>query len=508
MPRKFLFLLLFCLAMSLMVPYSLAVGVVPLTVELSGKPGDTMNFNVKLNPGGQTEKLKLSLEKIIQQPTGDLQYNPFEQGVAPATWIAIPATAVVSPGASAQIDGVVKVPLNTPGGTYLAMLKIAPEEPTRKGGFDVSIQYGVRIYIRIDSIGLRPRVQVTGLDLVKDEKGTPLIRAKIKNISPTDFLTTASATLRDSERKLIQRVELRPAYFWKNKISQTRLLPGGELAYIGPLTESLSPGEYELRLFYHYSETGQILQVKNVQIHTGDYVFAHPPKVLKLDQNELVFEGRPGVLSLKRLKMRNRLDKPVTVVFTPEEAAPDYPYSIFTNNFPTVRTDNPLAIAAGQTEVAIISVQIPKDAAVRGCYGSFNLQVYSTGDKPVLLDEIPVSLEAITIGNQTRAAEVLSIRGDREKNGYRFSAIIKNTGTIKLTPVVSLVLKDKANKSLGTLLPLKPEDQRQTSVLPGQTINMTAFLPNLESAAYQADVTVLEGDKVIKTILMPMDRKK
>ncbi|HBE80031.1 MAG TPA: hypothetical protein DDW65_19960, partial [Firmicutes bacterium] len=223
--------LLFCLAIGFMATNSLAVGVVPLTIELNGKPGDTMNFNVKLNPGAQTEKLKISLEKINQQLTGDLRYTPFEPGVPPATWITVPDSAVVSPGASTQIDGIVKVPLNAQGGTYLAMLRVAPEEPTKKGGFEISIQYGVRIYIRLDTIGLRPKVQVTGLELIKDEKGKPQIQAKVKNSSVLDFLTTASATLRDSERKLIQRVELRPAYFWKNKISEARLLPEGELAY-------------------------------------------------------------------------------------------------------------------------------------------------------------------------------------------------------------------------------------------------------------------------------------
>ncbi|HBF35854.1 MAG TPA: hypothetical protein DDW50_00860 [Firmicutes bacterium] len=506
--RKFLIFLLFSMVMSLLATYALAVGVVPLTVELNGKPGDTMNFNIKLNPGGQTEKLKLSLEKIIQQPTGDLQYSPFEQGGPPASWIAIPTTVGVSPGASSQIDGTVKVPLNAQGGTYLALLKVAPEEPTRKGAFDVSIQYGVRLYIRIESAGLRPRVQVTGLDLIKDEKGTPLIQARIKNISAADFLTTASATLRDSNQKLIQRVELRPTYFWRNKISQARLLPGGELNYIGPVTEPLSPGEYELRLFYHYSENGQLLQAKNIQIHAGDYVFASPPKALKLDQNELIFEARPGVLSLKGLKMQNRLDKPVKVVFIPEEVAPDYPYSIFANNSLTLRTGSPLTIGAGQTEVAIISVQIPREAPVRANYGSFNLQVYSAGDKPVLLDEIPLSLEAITVGNQTRTAEVLSISGDKEKSGYRILAVLKNTGTIKLTPVANLVLKDKANKSLGTLLSLKTDDAQQVALLPNQTMNLTAFLPKLDPATYQADVTVLEGDKVIQTVIMPIHLKK
>lgn len=490
------FKILFVITMLLVVSIAGAMGVQPLIIEMHPKPGDTVPFSISLiSTENISEQVKISLVKPSQLATGELSFKGADPTVFPELqWVKLNSeSALVMPGEKVEVTGTVKVPLNAKG-SHSVIVMLEPLTAKKMGSLELRVRYAARLDIEVDTPGLRPTVQVSDFEMVKGEKGEPVIKVKAENTSLLDFLTTANVTIRDNRnKKLIERVELRPQIGWQHDSSEMRMMHGCTLDYYGTPKEALTPGEYDLRLFYRFGNSGQILLSKTVNIKEGDFVYsAGKLRRVKITPEEVVFSGNPGTSSTKGIKFENRFNIPIKVVLQTQEIAMDYPFSLIKKTTIEFKNNQEFTLEPGRMAVSIMGVNFPKDASAQGYYGLLKVTVLSNDQTPAMLEEYLINLEAIVPGKHQISAELTGLSGDNDHQKYLLSAVVKNTGNIKISPYAELVLKDKDDK-LVAATKLVVEGIGVSSVIPTKLITLTGSVDSLKSGLYKAELKFFEG---------------
>ncbi len=473
-----------------------ALGVQPLVIEMKPKPGETVPFTINLIATETTsEQVKISLYQPLQLPTGELNFRePDLAGFPEAQWVKLNSvSALVMSDGKAEISGEVKVPLNAKG-SHNIIVMVEPVAAQKRGSMELRVKYAARLAIEVDTPGLRPAARVSDFEIAKGEKGEPMINIKAENTSLLDYLTTANVTIRDNRTKrLVERVELRPEIGWRYQNPEMRLMHGCVLHYYGVPQEALLPGEYDLRLFFQFGASGQVLLSKTLSIKEGDFVYpAAKLRRIKIAPEEVAFSGKPGTASTKGIRFENRADKPVKIVLQPQDIAPDYPFSLIKNTGIEFRSNQEFTLEPGRMAVSIMGVKFSKDAPAQGYYGLLKVTVLSNDSAPVVLEEYKINLEAVVPGKHQISAQLTDVSGDKDDQKYLLSAIVKNTGNVKISPHAELVLKDKDN-NLVAATKLAVEGTGAPSVIPGRLITLTGAVDSLKPGLYKAEVKFFEG---------------
>lgn len=490
-----LFLILFLIIGSSI----LASGVDPLLLNLSGKPGETLNFKVTIQPSDKPGDVQLSLHKIVQKPDGNFDYQPVDPGsYAPTGWVSFPSKVTVVPGKSTEIKGTIKLPNDAKGSDNHLLLMIEPENDIKKvDGLSLMVRYGVTLNVQVDKPGTRPAATITSFDMVKSQKGFATIQGNVKNTSLVDLQTYAYVTIRNVQKKLMEKIELLPYSYLESNVGDPVLYPDSELLYLGVVHQNLPPGAYEIRLFLRYGETGQLIQSKNINIQEGQYKFPEAMyKNIKIGPEELSFEGKPGQISIKALKFENKSDKPLIVQMVTSDIEPKYTYSVFNNTKFETKNGDKFVIKPKQMVVKIITVAFPKDAPIRGSYGNLKIQVYTEAEKPIFVEEQNIKVSANIVGEKKKQVEVKNLSGERNGENYIMSAVIKNTGNTAISPAITLLLKDDDNRTVANT-DLNCDGEENITILPDRMATVTATLTNIKPGKYQAEVKAVDGSAIL-----------
>ena len=476
-----------------------AIGINPLVIELSAKPGDTVPFTITIIPAEKPEVVTLFLAKFTQQPNGGLSFeevNP--SSYPPANWVSFPSKVNVGIE-KIPISGTIKVPLNAVGGTYNLALMMDSESPVKGKNLNVRIRFGVRFHLRVDWPGLRPSVQLDDFNIVKGEQGEPVIQTLVKNTSPIDFLFSATVTIRNNQKKLIERVEIKPKVSWEIKALETRMFPNGELLYVGNPKEALLPGDYELRLFYRYGTAGQIVKSKIINIKAGEYIYPKSKlKVVKISPTNLEFSGKPGTSSLKALKFENFFDKSLFITVETVDFSQGYNFSILKNTEVEIKGGKQFTLEPGRMYVDIISVKFPKDAPVHVNYGLIKINVYLNDPNPTLIEDSVILLSAAVPGDYKLSAEVTNLLNEFNGDKYLLAAVVKNNGNVKICPTATAFIKNEEGKEIDTVK-LAVEGDDNAFVYPDKVLTLTGFSEKLKSGKYYVVIKVNDGQKEIGT---------
>jgi hypothetical protein len=496
---KILLFIVGIVGFALLQSLSFAIGVEPMKLDFLVKPGDTVPFEINVIATGKSDETQLMVYQAIQKLDGRLDFLEAAPGSFPAlSWLTLPSQVSVKEKERAAVKGVIKVPLNAPGGTYSMAIIIEPQADQSKRRFmTFKIRYAVRVDIRVDRVGLRPLVKINQFEMVKGENGEPLIQVLAQNVSPMDFLSSATVTIRDSQKKLVEKVELKPQYSWDINNIDTRIYPGAELLYYGRPNVPLLPGQYELRLFYRYASAGQIMQTKLIGIKEGDFNYPKAKlKAVRISPLEIEFTGKPGTASIKAVKFENKYDKPVIITTEIVEISSNYPYSILNNTEVKLKDDKQFIMEPGRMHVSILSLKFPSNTIQEVNYGLLQIKVYTAEEKPTLLEDSTILLSSAIPGDHKRTAEATSLFGVPDGNNQLFSLMIKNTGNIKIVPVAEAVVTDQKGKLVDTIR-FAIEGEENAAVFPARVMTLTGSAKSFRPGKYNADIKIFDNGTVI-----------
>ena len=474
-----------------------AVGVRPLVIDLEMRPGETQDFELVLSPAAEEETIDIVLYEPVQLLSGGLNYQvPDRLTFSPLSWVTLDSDqVVVYPGSEAKVKGSVTVPFSV-GGSHTVILMVEPRIPPAEQGVSVQVRYAVRLNIRVDRPGLRQMADLEYFGIETTESGAPFVRALINNSSAWDYLVSGEVTIRDQERRLVERVVLKSPVAVTAGREATLLYPGAQVEFFGDITRPLNPGEYGLQVFFRYGDSGQILQRDVLTVDEGDFVFPGLDELGAFLVSPLTVEHelRAGVRKSQIFEFENLLGDPLRIELSLADVMPDYEYSAL--DWFELRGAQEFVLPARAKGRLAMTIAVPRDQADGGYYGRVQFRAFSTKTDE-LLSEILVPVGVVVgtdygLDARIRSVSTASIEGE----GTYFSIDLENSGDVSFLPVVEAVLTDEDGNYVRHLN-LRPAEEAGP-LLPLESLQLGTFGPDLEGGIYSLEIAVAQGGTVLK----------
>ncbi|HXK98279.1 MAG TPA: hypothetical protein PK828_10525 [Limnochordia bacterium] len=470
-------------------------GVRPLILDLDLTPGDRAEFEITLTPGAAEEIVDLSFYQPIQLLDGSLNYLPADPaGFPAANWITLERNQVrVIPGAETSVKGTVQVPFSA-GGTYVAVIMVEPQTPVAQQGITFRVRYAIRLNIRVNRPGLLTTCELTRFELVRGEDGQPVLKARLKNTSPWDYLVSGEITIRDDQRRLVERILIMAESLVGSNYTSVRLYPGYEVEMIGEITRKLTPGEYQLRGFFRYGDRGQIIHNEVIRVNEGDFNYpaADAIGVLTLEPQLIDLKLRPGKRRSQSIQIQSEVGDDAYIAVTLRDVRTEYPYSLL--NWIELRNTEVLLRARSSTRIPV-TLAVPRDAVPGSYHGNL---VFLTLDpetgKPVSEKVVPVSL---VIGDEFEyEVDVRSLAAKFiEGEGHWLSVDLYNSSNVMISPQITLVIFDKEGNYVHRAELNLPEGVDR--ILPLNSQQLETVIPKLENGIYSVELEIRSSGKQI-----------
>ncbi|SJZ32577.1 COG1470 family protein [Selenihalanaerobacter shriftii] len=470
----------------------LAVGVKPLVIDLSMQPGDIKEFTLNLTPSGSEELVKLSLYQPVQLTNGSLTYQKSDtESFLAAKWVELENDEVkIYPGQQQTVSGRVKVPFNA-GGSHTVVIMVEPQKTTqKKNGIRFMVRYAVRLNIRVDRPGLRSDAKLKDLKLTSGKEGEPIVKARLKNPSAWDYLVLGEATIRDSKRRLVERITLESKSSRKN--SQTRMHPGSKVDYLGEITKRLTSGEYTLRVFFRYGDHGQIIKSKQLDIKEGDFNFPGADEIgaFTVEPKKLNLKLKPGQRKSEIIRLNSEIGENTVVVVDGSEVESKYKYSAL--EWLKLRGRRQFTLRGRGKGRAILTTAVPRNVEDGSYHSNINLKAYDSETKKLLTKkQVPVS---IVVGkDHSYAVQARSLHTSSIKEGELLSLDLFNNGNIFCSPEAKMIIKDNEDKFVERVKLNLPEGTEE--ILPLKNQRITGIAKKLTPGKYTAEISIYQGKK-------------
>lgn len=478
-----------------------AVGVRPLVIDLSLGPGDTGQFALTLTPAGASERVQVRFYQPTQLITGDLTYQLADPSTFPAVgWIELNPREVDLPAdREVTLNGRVNVPFGARG-SHTVVLMVEPEVRAGPGAIGVQIRYAVRLNIRVTAVTQPPRVDIEDLQFQSGD-GKPVVRLRVKNPTGQDFMVQAEATIRDPNRRLVERIPLLTEVARRSGLTETRIYPGSLLEFSGPVTASIPPGQYELRAFVRYADRGQVSLARELTLQQA-LTPGGPPSVsqaLRVEPAQLIFRVPPGGLATQTLQVTNLSTQPVQVLAYAREVAPGYSRSVWP--LLRLRTTLPLRLGPGEQARLAVTAQSSREQGGGGYYGTMVLRSWPQDADPRSAPPLAevASVVAVLVGEPPAAALAageLTYRPPQQPGDDALLLFpVQNTGAIHVEPGGRLRLETEDGQSVGDFL-AAPEGGRAW-LFPGQTTLLITRVSPLKPGNYRVRVRVESGGRLV-----------
>ena len=484
-------------------PVSWAFGVRPLVIDLHMKPGDTRDFEIIFNPGNSDETVLLSLYQPVQLLSGNLAYQEPNPEIFPSVnWVKLGKQEIkVYPGEDSSVSGTVKVPFDA-GGSHTVVIMAEPKVAADQPGITLIVRYAIRLNIRVDRPGLRTQAELVDFNMHPGAEGEPVIAARVANTSAWDYLVSGEITLRDSEKRLVERIVLNSEAADRANLTQTRVYPGSEVEFTGMVTRRLNPGDYTLRCFLRYGEHGQIIQTKGITIAAGDYNFPGADEIgaFTVEPESIEMELKAGQQKSQVLQLTSEIQDPVILVVSGKDLQPEYLYSPLA--WVELRGSNQFELPGRGRSRVVLTVAIPKEVADASYNGSLVLGAYSPENGDLLSQRvIPIS---ILVGDDhLYAVELKSLEAEQVEEGHVLSLDIANTGNVDLKPHADLVISTETGEFTERAALMLAEGAKK--VIPLQRQQLVGIAQGLQPGLYRIMVTVYDGSREIQASEMLLE---
>lgn len=498
---SFLVLLLFLLGI-VHLPLAHAIGVQPMVLDFEGRPGEQYQFELTISPEFQQRIVYLSLFQPSQSLDGSVTFLEGDSEVyPPIAWVRLEKErVVVPPGEPTTVSGTISVPFGA-GGSYTVIVMVEPSVEDAEEGVTIIVRYAVRITINVERPGLRSDLKILDMDLVPDEEGKPLLTVRVKNPSNFRFPISGESTIRDENRRLVERVALKTPSAWESGLDSFAIYPETELLLVAPIKEPLYEGKFYLQNFLAYDTSKQVIKGQEFFIEEGQFtsLWEH---FLLVEPKEMESTVQLGAAATHILQMENRHKEALHIQIGAEDIVTDYDYSVFKHLELELRGESEFTLGPRQRDRNILLIRAPRDLKPGGYYGKLNVHVFSQDDEYLETHAIPMS---VLVGREwEKSAQVQSLAIEALDEEYLFSAVLLNSGNVHFSPRGTVELRDE-NEDLVNVIRLQmPEDAR--SLLPemrgfmAAAVNREHVLPG----TYLATVLVFDGEERVGLAEFPL----
>jgi len=465
-----------------------AAGVRPLVIEMDVRPGDVRDFEIALIPGSSEGMVDLTLYEPVQLLSGGLVYKlPENQAFSATSWVTLDNYTVrVYPDQESKVAGRVRVPFSA-SGSHTVIIMVEPRPPEMSSGITFQVRYAVRLSIRVERPGLRQTAELEEFSLEPGDNGQPIVRAVVKNTSAWDYLVEGEVTVRDAERRLVERITLVSPAASNAETQATRLYPGARVEFLGEVTKRLLPGEYSLRLYFRYGNQGQIVRNEVISISEGDFHFPNAERAgaFSLIPETIEYAAIAGERKSHVLEFVSEIADSVRIVAEPRSTDADYKYSSM--EWVQLRmAGNEFELPGRRRTRLGLTIAVPRDTADGSYHGNIVVQAYDLVTQELLAEKtVPIS---VFVGEKfDRTVELRAISyGSRE-----LVIDLYNAGNVVIHPQAEVMIRNSSGDFVGRAELTLPEGEK--GILPLRRQRLEGRTPFLEPDSYELEVTVRDG---------------
>ncbi|MGM0438348.1 MAG: hypothetical protein ACQEQD_08750 [Bacillota bacterium] len=477
-----------------------AIGVQPLVLDLEVSQGETQQFELKLSPEQNQSTAELNLYYPRQQLTGSLSYEEGNLDEHPVlNWLDLPDEVIVPPGEETSVDVQVSVPYGVEG-THTAIIMVEPKVEEAEKGITFQVRYAVRVNIHVDAPGLREEAEVKSFKLESTEENQPLIQTHIKNPSPLSYNAAGEVTIRDQNRRLIERVPIRSEHASQGGRDETTIYPGSEVIFSGKVTEPLAEGTYDLQLFLYYADGRQVIERKTIDV--GDeFIDYENLEYIEVKPEVIDEELRRGGAHTEALDIRNRLADPLNIKIAAQKNNSDYKHSLLNNFQIELRGGQEFELEGRRSKRPVLIVRAPREEIEDGgYYDTLQIGVFDP-ETEEQLEIRDVDLSFIVGEDYEYSGEIKTISTQRVEDEILFSTIVENTGDAHFSPRARIYLKKDGEIKYTLFTELAEEDDE---ILPEMKGILSSYA-NVEAGEYTADITLQYKGEEIERKELPVE---
>ena len=473
----------------------LAVGVKPLIHNIEIKPGETKEFELTLTPSEKAEKVLFKIFKPEQILDGNLKFvEPTSDNFPAIEWIKFEKEEVTTiPNEKKVIKGKVTAPFSAEG-SHTAIMMVEPQTLKKMQGVSFKIRYAVKLNIRIDRPGSRNKAELEeGWGLTKGENGEPILETIISNTSLWDYKVSAEATIRDSRRKLVERINLRSAA--SNDKNQIRLYPESKVIHQGEITRRLTHGEeYTVRLFIKYGDHGQIIKSKKIKIAEGEYNFVAADKAgaVSVEPASIDLTLKPGQRKTNVINVKSEIGETSILAIKSTDINSEYKYS--NKDWIEMRAKDQIVLEGRRTKRLVLTSIVPREIEPGSYHSNVEIHIYSKETEKLLEKEvIPYS---VVVGTEHKPkVDIKSLHSTETEEGYLLSLDINNSGNIFLNPNAKIIINDENDEYVEKVELSMPEEVNR--LLPLKSKLLTGISQSITPGKYNVTIIVENDDQEV-----------
>lgn len=268
-------------------------------------------FSIKVNCDGEAT-LKVSLYESKQNIDGFLDFIEVKNGPAENQIIVKESSHRFLRAGTWEISGTVKYLKNVKDTRALALM-VEEVKNQATGGVGVSVRYAVVFKIRNATTRVSEKAEVVFNNYFIENGGT-FLKATINNLSDQDFDVQTIATIRDSDKKLVDTVTMESLASWKRKDHKTLVMPKTKIELLGKTEKIKSKSSYSVTIYSKLNGKKQLSATGNFKLNeTLDSTEKAHNLILNPNKIAIITNAKKG--GAFRFEMKNEFDENVEVVF-------------------------------------------------------------------------------------------------------------------------------------------------------------------------------------------------
>jgi hypothetical protein len=476
-----------------------ALGVRPLIFDFNMQPGENKEFEIYLTPSSTNTDVEITFYNPIQNLSGGLNYELGDlEKHQVLNWISLDRNQVIVPAGEIQVvKGTIDVPYNA-SGTYIAVLMIEEvenENNSNQNVFNFQVRYAARIIINVLTPAQRTRAEIKEMYLNKNKDGNPQINAHIINTSSLYFNAEAEVTLRDSNNRLIERLNIISETASKaNKLS-TRIYPSSEVIFKGELNQPVYPGKYTLQVHLKYGDNQQLVERNNI-ILEEKLRKSGPRRYVSFEPDIISKNLKAGSPSTQVIELNNLYNEEIKIKINKKELFDNPLHSVFNIGEVVLRGGEEFLIKPSGSARSVFIFRSPRDASAGGYYGELELEVFNKNDE--LLEKRKIDLEMLIGEGWEYNAEMNNFKYEKNEDLQSFSLELENLSSAHISPGGVVILKNGEEQVIKTINLFAAEELKK--LLPGKTVNMLGRTTQIEIGTYKAEIVLTNNNAEIKKI--------
>ncbi len=357
------------------------IAVSPIQQWIDIKPGEKQNVHLNITNTQRTNTTKpkqvtIDAVDFAVDPNGKLLFGEkYTHEKSAVKWINLQNNEfIVKPGETRKIEARLDAPVNADGDYWAAFIVKIGSQNQKKAGVSIKLQTASGIFVRAHRRNYAARGRIIDANvavssetnenlILSGQKKSLKINALLENNGRVAYSANGQAIIYDEQKRRVASIALYSR--------RRRIFPGHSRWFQGVMSQPLTAGKYDMRIFFHAEKIPGRKIIKQLDFtierpiaeNWGNNSTRQKTELLNIKPEQMNISISPGRFTSKAILIKNQSIDTIAVNCR-----------ILSHNLPSawleLRTSN-FAISPNNKKNLICLAQLPKNAP----QGEYNAKI-------------------------------------------------------------------------------------------------------------------------------------